>query len=79
MEKKMTKGMYDALVTLYQSVNISHEMLKNKLTTTDMSNTNTKASYLIKINELRDQLVSIKMKVGDEELVPIALNGFSSS
>jgi hypothetical protein len=35
------------------------------------------ASYLMKIIELRDQLVSIGVKVEDEELVPIALNGFS--
>jgi hypothetical protein len=53
-------------------------LLKNKLTTTHMSDTDMVASYLMKITELRDQLVAIGMKVMDEELVPIALNGFSS-
>jgi len=53
-------------------------LLKNKLTATHMSDTDTVASYLIKIIELRDQCAAIGMKVEDEELVPIALNGFST-
>jgi hypothetical protein len=47
---KSTKEMFNALTTLYQSVNISRKMLlKNKLTQTHMSNSNTMASYLMKI------------------------------
>jgi hypothetical protein len=63
MEKKSTKDMFDALVTLYHCVNISHKLLlKNKLTTTCMSDIDTMASNLMKIIELRDELGVI----GDE-------------
>jgi hypothetical protein len=44
-----------------------------------MSNTNTMVSYLAKVTELRDQLVSIGTKVEDKELVSIALNGLAPS
>jgi hypothetical protein len=37
------------------------------------------ASCLMKISMLRDQLVAIGENTKTEELVPIALNGFSSS
>jgi hypothetical protein len=61
-------------------VNISHKMyLRNKLSAICMSDTDIVASYLMKITELRDQLAAIGVKVEDEELVPIALNGFSTS
>jgi hypothetical protein len=43
------------------------------------SDTNTMASYLMKIIELRDQFATIGMKVGDVELVSIAANVFSST
>jgi hypothetical protein len=80
VEKKMTKEMYDALIALYQSVNISRKMhLRNKLFAICMSDIDFVASYLMKIIELRDQLAAIGVKVEDEELVPIALNGFSPS
>jgi hypothetical protein len=36
-------------------------------------------SYLPRITKLKDQLAAIGTKVEDEELVPIALNGFASS
>jgi hypothetical protein len=45
-----------------------------------MSDTNTVASYLLmKITELTNRLVAIVLEVMDEELVSIALNGFSSA
>jgi hypothetical protein len=44
-----------------------------------MSKTNTIASYLMKITKLHDQLAAVGEEVKSEELVPIALNGFSSS
>jgi hypothetical protein len=72
--------MYDALGTLYQSVNVSRKMLlRNKLTMTHMCKTDTVASYLMKLAELRDQLGAVGDEVKDDELVWIALNGFSSS
>jgi hypothetical protein len=78
--KTMGKEMFDALVTLYQSENINWKMLlRNKLRATQMNKTNTVANYLMKIIELRDQLAAVGEEVKSEELVPIALNGFSSS
>lgn len=53
-------------------------LLKNKLTSAGMSDIDTMVSYLLKITELRDHLFVIGMKIEDEELVAIALNGFSA-
>jgi hypothetical protein len=53
-------------------------LLKNKVTNAHMSDTDTMASYLMKITTLRDQLLVIELKIIDKELVPIAKNGFSS-
>ena len=72
--------MHDALIILYQSVNINHKMLmKNKFTTTHMSDIDIVAIYLMNITELRDQLVVFGEKIRSEDVVPIALSGFSSS
>jgi hypothetical protein len=79
-KRPRVKEMFDALVTLYQSENINWKMLcRNKLRATRMSKTDTIATYLMKITELHDQLAAIGEEVKSEELVPIALNGFSSS
>lgn len=73
---KLTKEMYEALTSLYQSVNVFEKLLlKKKITHTRMNNTDTVA--MIKITDLRDELFAIDMKIDDEELVPIALNSFS--
>jgi hypothetical protein len=49
---KLAKEMYEALISLYQSVNVSRKMLlKNKLTSMCMSDTDMVASYLMKITE----------------------------
>jgi len=59
-KKKTPKDMYDAFLILYQSVNVSRKMLlKNKLNTTRMSKTDTITSYLMKIAELREHIVTI--------------------
>jgi hypothetical protein len=53
-EKNTVKETYDALITLYQSMNISHKiLLKNKLTVTCMSNTDAMATFLMKTIDLR--------------------------
>jgi hypothetical protein len=44
-----------------------------------MSKTNVVAASLMKIIEFHDQLAVIGEEVKGEELVPIALNGFTSS
>ena len=75
----MGNDMFDALDTLYQSENISRKMLlRNKLRAMRMNRADTIAVYLMKIIELRDQFASIGEEVEGEEIVPIALNGFSS-
>jgi len=80
VDKKMIREMHTALVTLYQSENMSKRMLlKNKLTSTRMSMTNTLASYLMKLIEFGDQLVAAGDMVEDNELVWINLNGFGPS
>lgn len=51
--------MYDALGTLYQSMNISSEIFpRNKITTTFMCMTDTVASYVMKL-ATRDQLGAV--------------------
>jgi hypothetical protein len=76
--KNISKEMFDALGTLYQSVNVSRKMLlKNKFNTTCMSKIDTVTSYLMKIVELRDWIVVVVDIVEDSELVWISLNGFS--
>jgi hypothetical protein len=52
-------------------------LLKNKLSATHMSKTDTVTSYLMKIAELRDQIAAVGDTVEDDELVWISLNGFS--
>lgn len=72
--------MYDALGTLYESVDVSRKMLlRNKLPSTCTTKSNIVASCLMKLADLRDQLGVVGDKVKDDELVWIALNGFISS
>eukprot|EP01018_Ginkgo_biloba_P008594 Gb_26468 [translate_table: standard] len=73
---KSTKEMNEALMTPYESVNISRKMLlKNKLTKVHMSDSYTMASYLMKMIKIIDHLSAIGMEMRSEELVPIALSG----
>jgi hypothetical protein len=44
-----------------------------------MSKLDTVASYLMRITQIRDQLVAIGEAVDDTELVNVALNGFLRS
>jgi hypothetical protein len=44
-----------------------------------MSNSNTIASYLMKITQIHDQHVAIGDAVDETELVNVALNGFPGS
>ena len=72
--------MYDALGTLYQNVNIcSKILLRHKITTNCMCRTDTIASYVMKPATQRDQLGAVDDKVKENELVRIALNGFTAS
>jgi hypothetical protein len=72
--------MYDALVGLYQSGNTNRKLiLRHKLRSVEMSKSDTVASYLMRITQIRDQLVAIGEAVDDTELVNVALNGFPGS
>jgi hypothetical protein len=52
-EKKMTKEMFDALVSLYQSENINRKMiLRNKLRSIEMIRSDSVTSYLMKVTDL---------------------------
>ena len=79
-EKKTTKDIYDALVGLYQSSNASRKLiLRHQLRFVEMSKLDIVASYLMRITQIRDQLVAIGEAVDDTELVNVALNGFLGS
>jgi len=48
-------------------------LLRNKILVVCMSKIDIMVSYLTKVTELRDQLVTIGIKVEDKELVSISL------
>jgi hypothetical protein len=54
-------------------------LLRNKLINIHSTKTDTIASYLVKITNLRDQRVAIGNKVEENELVWISVNGFGPS
>ena len=65
-EKKTAKDMYDALVGLYQSGNTSRKLtLRHQLQSVEMSSSDTVASYIMRITQIRDQLVAIGEAVDD--------------
>jgi hypothetical protein len=78
-EKKTAKEMFNALISLYQSQNISMKILRNKLKSIVMTRSDTVTSYLMKITQLRDQLTTVGENVEDTELVNMQLNGFATS
>jgi hypothetical protein len=52
-------------------------VLREKLRNTKMTKTDTVASYLTKLSQIRDELGVVGEKVEGAELVRTALNGFS--
>jgi hypothetical protein len=79
-EKKMTKEMFDALVSLFQSKNMNRKMiLRNKLRSVQMSRSDNVTSYLMRITQVCDELAAIGEKTEDAELVNVALNGLPKS
>jgi hypothetical protein len=80
LEKTMTKEMFDAPVSLYQSENIKRKMmLLNKLRSIEMTRLDSVTSYLMKIMTIHDQLALIGEKIADAKLMNMALNGFPTS
>jgi hypothetical protein len=79
-KNKMTKEMFNALVGLYQSVNINKKMiLRNKFISIEMTISDSITSYLMKVMQIRDQLAVVGEKVADAKLMNMALNGFLAS
>jgi hypothetical protein len=79
-ELKTAKKMYNALVKLFESKNISRKLaLRNQLRCFKMSKSDTINIYLTKVSEIRDQLKAIGDEVPDTELVTISLNGLPIS
>jgi hypothetical protein len=80
LEKTSSKEIYDALVSLFQSDNMSRKMiLKTKLRERRMTNSDNVTSYLMRITQIQDQLVVIGEVVLDAKLVNVALNGLTKS
>lgn len=78
--KKSAKEMWEALTKLYQIHNHNKKMgLRDKLRSTKMSRTNTKATYLTRITLVCDELATIGETVDDHELERTAFNGFTKS
>jgi hypothetical protein len=79
-EKTSSKEMYDVLVSLFQSDNMSRKMiLRTKLRECRMTNSDNVTSYLMRITQICDQLAAIGEVVLDAELVNVALNGFTKT
>lgn len=69
--------MWTSLTKLYHSTNQNKKMvLREKLRNTKMFETDTVASYLTKITQIRDELVAMREIIDSEELVRLALGGF---
>ena len=72
--------MWAALVKLYQSSNQNRKMmLREKLRGVKMTRGESVTSYLTRLSQVRDELGAIGDAVASEELVKLALNGFSKS
>ena len=54
-------------------------VLKNKLQDCRMTKSDNVTNYLMRITQIRDQLAIVGEKTLDEELVNVALNGFTKS
>jgi hypothetical protein len=73
-KKKYAKEMYDALVSLYQNKNTSRFLhLKHQLQFVIMSSEDTNVNDLMKIIQIRDELVAISETMQDVELLNVAL------
>ena len=75
--KKTALEMWKALEGLYQSKNKNRKMvLQKRMCSTKMAKGGV-VPYLTRLTQIRDDLGVVGSKTEDEELVRIALNGFS--
>ena len=76
--KKTALDMWMALGSLYQSKNENRKMvLQERLRSTNMAKGEGVVPYLTRLTQIMDELGAVGSKTKDEELVWIALNGFS--
>jgi hypothetical protein len=65
-EKKTTKEMFDALISLYQSQKINRKMMwRKKLRSIVMTRSDIVTSSLMKITQIHDQLATVGEKLED--------------
>jgi hypothetical protein len=76
-ELQTARKMYEALSRLYESKDISQNLsLRNQLRNMKMENSESVSSYLMRVSQIRDQLVAIRDIISDKEIVTTTLNGF---
>ena len=76
--KKTALDMWKDLESLYQSKNENQRMvLQERMLNTKMTKGEGVLSYLTRVTLIRDDLGVVGSKTDEEELVQIALNGFS--
>jgi hypothetical protein len=76
-ELQTTRQMYEALNRLYESKDISRNLtLRNHLHNMKMENSESVTSYLMRISQIRDQLLAIGDVISEKEIVTTTLNGF---
>ena len=72
------KKMWDAILNMYQNATTNKKMiLKDKLNNTQMNQGEDVTSYLTRLRLVKDELVVVGDSASDDELVQIALNGFT--
>ena len=76
--KKTALEMWKALEGLYQSKNENRKMLpQERMRNTRMAKGEGVVPYLKRLTQIRDELGAVGSETEDEELVRIALDGFS--
>ena len=76
--KKTKENMWTAFESLYQSKNENQKMvLQERMHSTKMAKGEGVVPYLTRLTQIRDELGAVGSKTKDDELIWIALNGFS--
>jgi hypothetical protein len=72
--------MFDALTRLYESKNTSRKLtLRNQLRNLMMNKSKNVSNYIMRISQIKEQVVAIGDSVDDAELLTTTLNAFPSS
>ena len=78
VELDTAKKMWDDILSLYQNATTNRKMiLREKLKNTRMNQGEDVTSYLTRLRLVKDELAAIGDSPSDDELVQIALNGFT--